>query len=691
MQRFTMRCAVYLLSAFSLLSAHATELISVSTTGDQGNAVSVSGRNVHSISADNRYVVFWSFASNLAENDTNNNYDVFVRDLQTNTIELVSLSSTGTQGNSWSAAGSISNEGRYVAFTSNSTNLSVDDDNSLSDVFVRDRNSGTTELISQSTAGIIGNDRSDGESISGNGRFVTFNSNSSNLVDNDANDNYDVFVHDRRLKTTELVSRSLSGAAANGPSLSPSISNNGRYITYSSGADDIVANDNNIRGDIFVYDRITKTTEMASIPEPGARVNPATQAGRSAISDDGRFVFFSTTSALTKSDNNPGSDVFVRDRLHQTTHLISITDPNSSSQSSFVGNISANGRHLVFLSSSTNQIANDTNSDTDIFVYDLITNTTNLVSVTAAGFSGNETSQQPSISSDGQLITYSSKANDLVIDDNNNQQDVFLAENELFNNKHSLEVTLKSTSGVTEIGKYSRFRAMFKNTGEQPLTNCRALIANPPVNFQRKFSFYTFPLKVSNPVINAPINILPGRSGLMNLAVLPREQMRREVKFEYVCDQARAKTISFVNTIHLNAETAPFDAEDYVQLTNSNNKTELVIDRGNNKFWSLYALDIENSGNDNSTVTLSATTPLDDIDRIAFCEVPGNGNWQCLAPRSKTLIVNNDGLKNKKILVFLHSTAQIAEDSVSNRVFIQARNTAGDIVSQNSMGVHTIN
>ena len=205
------------------------------------------------------------------------------------------------------------------------------------------------------------------------------------------------------------------------------------------------------------------------------------------------------------------------------------------------------------------------------------------------------------------------------------------------------------------MGQYTRFRARFKNNSNTVLTNCRAQIVNPVIpsqNFQRQFSFYTWPLKVNNPVLNGPIDIAPGETGQMNLAVLPRIEMRRQVSFKYRCDNNEALTIPFINTVHLTAKTGPFIAEDFVQLKNSNKRTELVIDRGTGKYWTGFAVNVSNTGNEATSVNLTTTSNFPDstLRQSQLCEPidPANNNWSCANPRDTRLQVDLEPGEHKE-------------------------------------------
>ena len=275
----------------------ATERVSVAIFGGEGNQDS----SFPNISSDGRYVSFLSSATNLVVGDTNFRFDVFVYDRQKGVTERVSVDSFGREGNGDSLSASISSDGRYVAFGATSFNLVGGDTNGRRDIFVHDRQTGATERVSVDSLGGESNGSSEGPSISSDGRYVAFYSSASNLVTGDANNVTDVFAHDRQTGVTERVSEDLSGGDSNGLSRSPTISSGGRYVAFVSVASDLVASDTNGVQDVFVYDRQTGATELVSVDSLGREGN--TSSSRPSISADGRYVSFdSAASNLVAGD-----------------------------------------------------------------------------------------------------------------------------------------------------------------------------------------------------------------------------------------------------------------------------------------------------------------------------------------------------------------------------------------------------
>jgi hypothetical protein len=184
----------------------------------------------------------------------------------------------------------------------------------MMDVFVRDRQTGQTTRISVSSSGQAGNANSENPAISADGRFVAFSSDADNLVTSDSNEIRDVFVHDRQTGQTELVSLSSTGQSGNAGSYNPSINNNsGRWVTFVSQATNLVAGDTNTFADVFLHDRVTKTTLRASVSSAGIQGNFHSESGgEPAISADGLVVVFeSAASNFVSGDTNAGQDIFV--------------------------------------------------------------------------------------------------------------------------------------------------------------------------------------------------------------------------------------------------------------------------------------------------------------------------------------------------------------------------------------------
>jgi len=381
-----------------------------------------------SASADGRYIAFVSNATNLVPGDTNGDRDIFVRDRQSGTTTRVSVSSSGAQGNHNShGLPTISSDGRYVGFSSFATNLVSGDANAKEDVFVHDRQDGSTVLVSLNSAEEQGNEFSEDPSISADGRYVAFHSRASNLVTGDTNGDDDIFRRDLQDGTTERVSVSSAGVQGNASAdREPSVSADGRYVAFSSSATNLVANDNNAEGDVFVRDMQSGATQRVSISSVGGEGDSRSLAP--GMSADGRYVAFqSLASNLVTGDTNYRPDVFVRDLLGGTTQRVSVNSANAEGNSDSWGPwISADGRYVAFTSYASNLVAGDTNGISDVFLRDRQSGSTERVSVSSAGTQGNLSSFLPSASSDGRFVFFLSAATNLVPGDTNGEWDIFV-------------------------------------------------------------------------------------------------------------------------------------------------------------------------------------------------------------------------------------------------------------------------
>jgi Tol biopolymer transport system component len=242
--------AILLLCLVEFVFAQSTiEIVSKDSNGTLGNDFS----RLPSVSDDCRYVAFESQASNLVANDTNGQRDIFVFDRETETTERVSVSSSGDEADAGSYNPAISGDGRYVAFQSDATNLVTGDTNGKTDIFLHDRSDHSTTRISIDSLGNQGNGYSNNPYLSYDGRYAVFSSSSNNLVAADGNGKYDVFVRDTQTNTTERVSLKYDGNEIDtyGSQEGGVITDDGRYVVYESDAWDIVLSDTNSKTDIF--------------------------------------------------------------------------------------------------------------------------------------------------------------------------------------------------------------------------------------------------------------------------------------------------------------------------------------------------------------------------------------------------------------------------------------------------------
>lgn len=403
------------------------ERVNITSAGVQANAPT----DWLSTSGDGRCVAFDTQAG-LVPEDQNNNWDCYVHDRVTGTTELVSLDSMGNLGNNWGGWPEISGDGNLVLFTSTATDLVPGDANGVWDLFVRDRAAGTTELVSVATDGTQGDDHCGNgiEQISLDGRWVTFPSAATTLVPNDTAGFKDVFLRDLQTGTTSLVSEAFGGGFGNqdsGFGNDMGISGDGQWVTFTSYATDLVPGGANGIQQIFLRDTVNGVTTLVSAGMSGTGGNQDSYSPH--ISSDGNLVIYhSDATDLGPADLNNRGDVFLFDRLAGTTEIVSLrsdgTQGNQTSGWFTTGWIDGNGRYVVFPSDATNLVDGDTNGVRDIFVRDRWTQQTTRLSVGLFG-QGNGRCDYPRISDDSSTVAFNSSASNLQQGDTNGVVDIF--------------------------------------------------------------------------------------------------------------------------------------------------------------------------------------------------------------------------------------------------------------------------
>jgi len=412
-----------------------TTRVSVSSAGAQGDRDTYAA----GISADGRYVLLNSLARNLVPGDTNDASDVFVRDRASGVTTRISVSTGGRQANGSSGSAAMSANGRYIVFESAASNLVEGDTNHASDVFLHDQASGVTTRVSLSRTGGQANGSSGFPAISADGRYVAFSSLAPNLVRGDTNRMSDVFVRDLATGKTTRVSVNSRGRQARCntgacESTEPVLSVHGRYVAFQSSATNLVPRDTNRLGDVFVRDRATGKTTRVSVDSRGRqgggdRTNNGSNAP--AISAKGRYVVFhSNDSNLVRGDTNGVFDIFVHDRRTGRTTRVSVSTSGAQADQESLGaaSISADGRYVAFTSLASNLVAGDANEITDVFLRDLATGQTTLASLGQSGNQGDDASSAYGVafSANDRYLAFSSWAANLVAGDTNIVPDAFV-------------------------------------------------------------------------------------------------------------------------------------------------------------------------------------------------------------------------------------------------------------------------
>jgi len=547
----------------------------LAATGPDGSGPPLSLATVPRLSADGCFLAFESSDDSLVPGDRNHHSDVFVRDLTAQTTELISvrdaalpsLTANGPSTFSWFA---VSGDGRYIAFSSTADNLVAGDTNGLSDVFLRDVQAGTNVLISSSVNSGAANGDSVGGTISSDGRYVAFSSGAANLVPGDTNNAQDVFVRDLQTGTNLLASVSTNGVSpGNANSHSSAISADGRYVMFRSKASNLTPSTTDEKENLFLrdleagtnYSITTAGFSFANMTADGRYIvwGAATTSGgtttnlnvwdstaaqqvymvsrtgisRGSISPDGRYVAFAaagsvavqdrftntnktlgtftfspgtglrfsadsrllayaTTSANDASDNNGVSDVYVCDLQAGTNLLVSrsCTFQDATSGVSDSPDLSPDGRYVAYRSAATEIVPDDTNGQTDLFLYDRVSRTTILLSANmCANATGNNASMTPVFWPNGQGLLFASLASDLVAQDCNSSNDTLAYSISSAGALLPFYVQIRPGSPATTgmwlswpVVPGRTYRAQFKNaleqTGWQTLNLVPAIIGN---------------------------------------------------------------------------------------------------------------------------------------------------------------------------------------------------------------------
>ncbi|MCL4838573.1 MAG: PD40 domain-containing protein, partial [Thermoanaerobaculia bacterium] len=313
--------------------------------------------------------------------------DVFVRDLATGQVSIASLTDGEAGANGASSAGALSGDGRYVAFVSLAGNLVAGDTNGSQDVFLRDRVGLTTTLVSVATSGGPGSAGSYGPAISADGRYVAFWSYAPNLVAGDTNGCGDVFVRDRQSGTTELVSISTAGLQGDESSYDPDISADGRYVAFRSEATNLVAGDTNTLQDLFVHDRVTHETTRVSVASGGGQV--AGTFYPPTISADGRRIAFAALACDLAPGPCQGRQIYLHDRQENLTIRVSAgLDGTADRGEAWDAALRADGERVVFSTEAANLAAGDANGLRDVYLWSLVVQLDGFEDGSLCGWSG---------------------------------------------------------------------------------------------------------------------------------------------------------------------------------------------------------------------------------------------------------------------------------------------------------------
>ncbi|MGO4525755.1 hypothetical protein AB4097_12920 [Microvirga sp. 2MCAF35] len=432
-------------SVFRPTNANVLARISTAANGAEANE---SSSNPH-FSPDGRFVVFNSSATNLVAGDTRDNSDIFLKDLSTGAVTRLSTRLGGAETNGDSYNPRFSPDGHYVVFESTATNL-VDgaDNNRSTDIFLKNLITGAITRLSTPVGAVeepqYGRELDSFDArFSPDGHYVVFASRAPSLVADDTNNKIsDIFLKDLNTGTVTRLSTAANGTAANDDSWNPRFSPNGHFMVFESSASNLDGDgtgttDRDSR-DIFLKDLSTGAVTRLSTGLGGAETNG--DSSNPQFSPDGRYVVFeSLATNLASSDTNGKYDIFVKDlSTGAVTRLSTTANGTQANGSSTNARFSPDGRYIVFESDASNLVANDLNGEQDIFVKDLSTGAVTRLSTTATGAEANDLSAEAQFSLDGRYVTFGSLASNLIAGDMNDAFDIFRVD--LFYKEHAAAI-----------------------------------------------------------------------------------------------------------------------------------------------------------------------------------------------------------------------------------------------------------
>jgi Tol biopolymer transport system component len=416
------RLSTFQTAGTALLFSLAIAAVSIAPTpayGEPGEttlaSVTPSGKATYnaiypSVSADGRWVAFMTetVGEALVAEPVAPDWQSYVRDMMGLRTRRIGAGLRGEAANAAVDWPKISADGRYAVFRSKATNLVAGVQDGRQHIFVQDLVTGLTEVVSVSSQGVLSNGDSFVAALNVDGRFIAFMSSGSNLVPGDNNAQYDIFLRDRLLGTTERISVNSSGGPGNGASGgTPSVSQDGRYVSFASDASNLVAGDTNGNTDGFVRDRLLRRTERISVGPNGEQGTADVFFwGTVVLNPTGRYVLFETGAQLTADDLNHSNDVYLRDREPGRTELISGPDwrPYGASYAS-TPSISDDGRYVAFCSIEPFDPADP--AMRDVYVKDRVTGVFAQANVTSAGERVYGECGQAMISGNGRYVAFS--------------------------------------------------------------------------------------------------------------------------------------------------------------------------------------------------------------------------------------------------------------------------------------------
>jgi len=648
-----------------------TSIVPFVIEGGTGDSSTVTGA---STSGDGRFVVFSSFASDLAPEDKNGLEDVFLFDRLTGLVTLVSRSADGNSGNGTSTGAVISADGTTIAFESSATNLFDDSNGGVQDVVIFNRISKTLVIANRDDPGTQSEFAASNPSLSADGRFVAFDS-ASALVAEALNGSRGIYVRDLFTNTTQLVSRTPDGAFPNEESTDPVISADGGFVAFVSRATDIVAGSTNV-ANIFYINRNTLITQLVT-----KNGNADSQAP--AISGNAAIVGFdSQATNLVDLDFNSAPDAFIWTAATDTVELVSqLPGGDSPNGSSFDVSLNEDGNLVLFRSSADVLVAGDSNGADDIFLRNRNAGTTTRINVAEDGTEADSAAFNPGLSADGNTVVFWSSATTLSDNDAANHSDVFIRNLGMAVPQPEVVAAVLPSSRSAQVNEPITIFATM--VASEIGNECRIELASPidaSLSFQR-----TDPQ--TNQLIglkDQPVYLRPGvpMSFAISLtAFSPIEP--QEVQFGFVCNTGNpAPVLITTNTLFFSASNFPVLDIVALSATINNDGIVNIPDSENFGIFSAANVNLGAAGN----VTASLIIIGDEVDQALLCPTVFE-TGACIEPPSESTIEFLGENGTSSFGVFVRSSTPIAFDPGRNRVILIFTDDQGVIRGRTSVAI----
>lgn len=405
------------LAVFAATPALAFDVSRISLDGE-ANELPRDSRDA-AMSADGRFLVFTTRA-NLAPGDSNSHEDVYLKDLDTGEVTLVSRSVTSVPTDRPSRDPDMSADGSRIVFSSGATNLVRDDNAGNRDIFIYNRPEDSLTRITRGFDGTEADGGSGAPRISPDGKVVVFESRAGNLIDDDTNGVQDIYIYGLVSGATRRVSLTSTGRELSGRSRSPSISSNGLKVAFTSLAPEINQRARSELPEVFTHDLVSRRTSRVTVPDDDTELSDV--YGSPFLSGNGGWLAFTRT----RDGGGGPSDILLQEL--GTGETIRVTDPIGEPRraSHSIGGIAYGGEFVVFDSISDNLIPGDNNNEKDVFRYDRVNDELARVSGPGPNAGGNGESRALGISPGGSAVLFASRADNLVPDDTNDAEDIFI-------------------------------------------------------------------------------------------------------------------------------------------------------------------------------------------------------------------------------------------------------------------------